>query len=55
MKIDIYKTNGEQWALNVGGTRINEYSTLKELFQALGFIINLTVEKSDEDRSYKSK
>jgi len=55
MKINIYLTNGKQWALDVGGTRINSYRTLKELFQYLGFILNLTVEKSDEDKSYKLK
>ena len=45
MKIQIYLTNGKDWALDVGNTRINQYHTLKELYEALTKIIKLTEDK----------
>lgn len=46
MKFEIYLTNGERYALDIGGTRLNEYNTLEELFKALKIILKLSkVEK----------
>jgi len=55
MKIQIYMTNGLQWALDIGGTRINNYSTLKELFEVLEDILNYTVEKRHRTKKYNKQ
>jgi len=53
MKINIYMTNGLQWALDVGNTRVNQYPNLKELFTVLEDILNLTVEERHRTKKKK--
>lgn len=49
MNFKIYRTNGEQWVLDIGNSRLNEYNTLKELFIDLEKILKLTLEDKDDN------
>jgi hypothetical protein len=44
MKFEIAKTNGGQYALDIGNTRFNEYDDLKKLFEDLEKLLKLSKE-----------
>ena len=48
-------TNGRQWALDIGNTRVNEYDSLEELFKVLKIFLEQTIEKEYRTKSKASQ
>ena len=48
MKFDISITNGRQFALEIGNTRLGLYNTIEELFKDLEIVIKLHKKNMDK-------